>query len=170
MKFEYIAVNQKGEEIDGILEAESKDEAIMKLRGAGLYPTRVAPEGESDSVKEEDKENKEDEGDKSPTPEELAEKQAVESEFLEYFSGLCKTLADPKIATAAKLSDIKKANIMAQLTGILGLIEDNAQGDKLNFSQETISSIFDMVKTNTVLSNLFLVGGLAFLAETVSQS
>ena len=167
MKFEYIAVNQKGEEINGILEAESKDEAVTKLRGAGLFPTRVAPEGESDSVKEENKENEEN---KSPTPEELAEKQAVESEFLEYFYGLCKTLADPKIATAAKLSDMKKVKIMAQLTGILGLIEDNAQGDKLNFSQETISSIFDMAKTNTILSNLFLVGGLAFLAETVSQS
>lgn len=170
MKFEYIAVNQKGEEINGILEAESKDEAIVKLRGAGLYPTRVTPEGEGDSIKGEDKEANKEGDKKSPTPEELAEKQAVEAEFLEYFSGLCKTLADPKIATAAKLSDIKKANIMAQLTGILGLIEDNAQGDKLNFSQETIGSIFDMAKTNAVLSNLFLVGGLAFLAETISQS
>lgn len=168
MKFEYIAVNQKGEEINGILEAELEEDVITKLRGCGLYPIQVALKGELKPPIEinTSKNNKE----VSSELENLMEKQAVESEFLEYFSGLCKTLADPKIATAAKLSDMKKVKIMAQLTGILGLIEDNAQGDKLNFSQETISSIFDMAKTNTILSNLFLVGGLAFLAETVSQS
>jgi type IV pilus assembly protein PilC len=45
-KFEYIAVNAKGEETAGAIEAGSKDDAINKLRGAGLFPTQVAPEGQ----------------------------------------------------------------------------------------------------------------------------
>ncbi len=162
MKFEYIAVNQKGEEVNGILEAESKDGAINKLRGAGLFPTQIELILDEEELSQESSENNQES--------ELAEKQVVEIEFLEYFENLCKTLADPKILTAKTLSVIKKANIMAQLTGILGLIEDNAQGDKLNFSQETISSVFDMAKTNTILSNLFLVGGLTILAQTLENS
>ena len=45
-KFEYIAVNNKGEETAGAIEAGSKDDAINKLRGSGLFPTNVAPEGQ----------------------------------------------------------------------------------------------------------------------------
>jgi type IV pilus assembly protein PilC len=44
-KFEYIAVNAKGEETAGAIEAGNKDDAINKLRGGGLFPTQVAPEG-----------------------------------------------------------------------------------------------------------------------------
>jgi len=45
-KFEYIAVNAKGQETAGAIEAGSKDDAINKLRGGGLFPTQVAPEGQ----------------------------------------------------------------------------------------------------------------------------
>jgi type IV pilus assembly protein PilC len=45
-KFEYIAVNAKGEETAGAVEASSKDDAINRLRGGGLFPTQVAPEGQ----------------------------------------------------------------------------------------------------------------------------
>jgi type IV pilus assembly protein PilC len=45
-KFEYIAVNAKGEETAGAIEASSKDDAINKLRGGGLFPTQVAAEGQ----------------------------------------------------------------------------------------------------------------------------
>ena len=45
-KFEYIAVNARGEETAGSIEAGSKDDAINKLRGSGLFPTQVAPEGQ----------------------------------------------------------------------------------------------------------------------------
>jgi hypothetical protein len=162
MKFEYIAVNQKGEECNGVLDAESKDDAIVKLRGSGLYPTQVIPEGQLNLSGES--------GETPSEPENLEEKQAVEAEFLEHFTNLCKTLADPKLANATKLPDIKKAIIMAQLAGVIGLIEENTNGDKLNFSDETMSGIFDMAKGNMVLSNLFLVGGLTILAETISQS
>jgi type IV pilus assembly protein PilC len=45
-KFEYIAVNARGEETAGAIEASGKDDAINKLRGSGLFPTQVAPEGQ----------------------------------------------------------------------------------------------------------------------------
>lgn len=45
-KFEYIALNSKGEETAGAVDAGNRDEATNKLRGMGLFPTQVAPEGQ----------------------------------------------------------------------------------------------------------------------------
>lgn len=49
-KFEYIALNAKGEETAGGVEAASRDDAANKLRGMGLFPTQVAPEGQLTAV------------------------------------------------------------------------------------------------------------------------
>ena len=45
-KFDYIAMNAKGEETAGAVDAASEQDAYAKLRGQGLYPTQVAPEGQ----------------------------------------------------------------------------------------------------------------------------
>lgn len=45
-KFEYIALNAKGEETAGTVDAGNRDEASAKLKGMGLFPTQVAPEGQ----------------------------------------------------------------------------------------------------------------------------
>lgn len=43
-KYHYTALNAKGGETSGTIEATSEIEAINSLRGEGLYPTRVVPE------------------------------------------------------------------------------------------------------------------------------
>ena len=43
--FNYIAVDAKGEEISGSLDAGSEAEAISKLRQSGVYPTAIVQEG-----------------------------------------------------------------------------------------------------------------------------
>lgn len=166
MKYEYIAVNQKGEEIDGILEAESKDEAVTKLRGAGLFPTQVAPEGESDSVKEENKEN---EGDKSPTPEELAEKQAAEAEFVYLLESLSK-IFDFKILNE-QITDGKKALILGTLVS-LGEIAQNHSTEEglLEFSPETFSKINNTVNSNKILNCFTLIGGIQVLTQIIREA
>jgi type IV pilus assembly protein PilC len=45
-KFEYIALNAKGEETAGTVDAGNRDDASAKLKGMGLFPTQVAPEGQ----------------------------------------------------------------------------------------------------------------------------
>ncbi len=45
-KFEYIALNAKGEETAGTVDAGNRDDASSKLKGMGLFPTQVAPEGQ----------------------------------------------------------------------------------------------------------------------------
>jgi type IV pilus assembly protein PilC len=45
-KFDYIAMNAKGEETAGAVDAGSEQDAYAKLRSQGLYPTQVAPEGQ----------------------------------------------------------------------------------------------------------------------------
>jgi type IV pilus assembly protein PilC len=43
--FEYIALDQKGEETTGAISASSEADAIAQLRKSGLYPTQVAAAG-----------------------------------------------------------------------------------------------------------------------------
>ncbi|MBP7950937.1 MAG: type II secretion system F family protein [Verrucomicrobiales bacterium] len=45
-KFEYLAMNAKGEEVAGHLDAGNEQDAYQKLRTMQLYPTKVAPEGQ----------------------------------------------------------------------------------------------------------------------------
>lgn len=45
-KFDYIAMNAKGEETAGAVDASNEQEAYGKLRSMQLYPTQVAPEGQ----------------------------------------------------------------------------------------------------------------------------
>ncbi len=44
--FQYIALDSKGEQTTGVVQANSDSEAIQALRGQGLYPTQVVPEGQ----------------------------------------------------------------------------------------------------------------------------
>src|SRR5947209_18798854 len=44
-RFQYIALDSRGQESTGLLEATSSNEAIGKLRQAGYFPTSVYEEG-----------------------------------------------------------------------------------------------------------------------------
>jgi type IV pilus assembly protein PilC len=44
--FQYIALNSRGEQTTGVVQANSDAEAIQALRGQGLYPTQVVAEGQ----------------------------------------------------------------------------------------------------------------------------
>ncbi len=43
--FEFIALDAKGEQTTGTVEAGSEAEAVSQLRGQGLYPTQVVQAG-----------------------------------------------------------------------------------------------------------------------------
>ncbi len=47
--FEYEALNTAGKSIRGIVDAESPRTARVKLRGQGLYPTRIGEEGRAEA-------------------------------------------------------------------------------------------------------------------------
>ena len=44
-RFEYIALDARGQESPGLIEASSSNEAIGQLRQAGYFPTNVVEEG-----------------------------------------------------------------------------------------------------------------------------
>jgi type IV pilus assembly protein PilC len=44
-RFRYIAMDGKGAEVEGVIEAGSQNAAVSALRGQGLFPTRVAEVG-----------------------------------------------------------------------------------------------------------------------------
>ncbi|MDP0490968.1 MAG: type II secretion system F family protein [Verrucomicrobiota bacterium JB023] len=45
--FQYIALNAAGEQSEGVIDATTREEAIQKLQGQGLYPTKVGEAGKS---------------------------------------------------------------------------------------------------------------------------
>ena len=45
-KFEYIALDAKGAESHGVLDADSQNEVVSHLRQQGFFPTSVVPEGQ----------------------------------------------------------------------------------------------------------------------------
>ena len=44
-RFEYIALDARGSESRGVLEAASQNEVVNQLRQSGYFPTSVVPEG-----------------------------------------------------------------------------------------------------------------------------
>ena len=46
--FHYIALDPKGQETTGVVQAASDADATAQLRGSGLYPTKVIEEGKGD--------------------------------------------------------------------------------------------------------------------------
>ncbi len=44
-RFEYTAMDARGEETSGVLDASNAKDAVAQLRGAGLFPTNVVEEG-----------------------------------------------------------------------------------------------------------------------------
>jgi type IV pilus assembly protein PilC len=52
MKFEYIALDARGQESRGVIEAPSPNEAVGQLRQAGYFPTSVTEEGKGAPVKQ----------------------------------------------------------------------------------------------------------------------
>ncbi|MDQ6624734.1 MAG: type II secretion system F family protein, partial [Verrucomicrobiota bacterium] len=47
-RFNYVALDSRGQESAGLIDASSSSEAIGQLRQAGYFPTNVAEEGKSD--------------------------------------------------------------------------------------------------------------------------
>ncbi len=49
-RFTYVALDSRGQESTGMVEAASTDEAIGQLRQAGFFPTNVSEEGKAGRV------------------------------------------------------------------------------------------------------------------------
>lgn len=50
-RFRYIAMDAKGAEVEGVIEAGSQSQAVSALRGQGLFPTRVGEVGGGKAAK-----------------------------------------------------------------------------------------------------------------------
>jgi len=49
-RYNYVALDARGEESTGLLEAGSTNEAIGQLRQAGYFPTNVYEEGQKGNI------------------------------------------------------------------------------------------------------------------------
>src|SRR5688572_10219009 len=50
-KFEYIALDARGQESQGVIEASTSNDAVGQLRQAGYFPTSVVEEGKGAPAK-----------------------------------------------------------------------------------------------------------------------
>ena len=57
-KFEYIALDARGQESRGVIEAPSQNDAVGQLRQAGYFPTNVVEEGKGGLPKTNKKQQK----------------------------------------------------------------------------------------------------------------
>ena len=51
-KYEYIALDARGQESRGVIEASTSNDAVGQLRQAGYFPTSVTEEGKGTPVKQ----------------------------------------------------------------------------------------------------------------------
>lgn len=51
VNFQYSALDAKGEQVNGVIPANSESEAIQQLRATGLYPTQIQEEGKEKKSK-----------------------------------------------------------------------------------------------------------------------
>jgi type IV pilus assembly protein PilC len=49
--FQYLALDAKGEQTNGVVSADSEADAIQQLRTTGLYPTQIHEEGKGKKIK-----------------------------------------------------------------------------------------------------------------------
>ncbi|MFZ4589273.1 MAG: type II secretion system F family protein, partial [Terrimicrobiaceae bacterium] len=44
-RFNYVALDSRGQEAAGVLDAENQNDAVSQLRQAGYFPKSITPEG-----------------------------------------------------------------------------------------------------------------------------
>ena len=50
-RYNYIALDARGQESSGVLDAESQNDAVAQLRQAGYFPKSISEEGRGAKVK-----------------------------------------------------------------------------------------------------------------------
>ena len=133
-KFNYVALDARGQESTGILDAPSQNEVISHLRKAGFFPTSVLEDGKG-GAKAAKKPGKAVQAPTSQAPaktkgagKSLFQKKTVKPKILMIFTRQLATLIDAGLPLLRGLTVLAKQEKDLVLKSTIGVLADSVQG------------------------------------------
>ena len=149
-KFQYVALDAKGEQSSGTIEANSEAEAIQQLREQHhLYPTHIQEEGKAAKPKAATKKKQKASGKKDPMKGQFGVK--VKPKNLMIFTRQLATLIDSGLPLVRSLTVLEKQEPNPLLKQTINHLADNVQGGS-TFSESLAQhpKIFNKLYVNMV--------------------
>ena len=132
MKFEYIALDARGQESRGVIEAPSPNDAVGQLRQAGYFPTSVTEEGKGAPAKQSKQTQKAIKAAAAPKARKggpsLFAKKTVKSKTLMIFTRQLATLIDAGLPLLRGLTVLAKQEKDLVLRNTINSLADAVQG------------------------------------------
>ena len=132
MKFEYIALDARGQEARGVIEASNPNEAVGQLRQAGYFPTSVVEEGKGTPVKQSKGTQKAIKAAAAPRAKKggpgFFVKKTVKSKTLMIFTRQLATLIDAGLPLLRGLTVLAKQEKDPVLRNTINALADSVQG------------------------------------------
>jgi len=133
-KFNYVALDSRGSESTGVVEAASSNEAISQLRQSGYFPTSVTEEGKGGARKIAGKKatkaapTSTATGEKKGLKVDLFKKDTVKSKTLMIFTRQLATLIDAGLPLLRGLTVLAKQERDVVLKRTINMLADSVQG------------------------------------------
>ncbi len=151
-KFNYVALDARGQESVGVLEAANTNEAIGQLRQAGFFPTSVVEEGKGAPAKAAKKTTKAaGSAGATKTSKPLFKKKTVKTKILMIFTRQLATLIDSGLPLLRGLTVLAKQERDPVLKSTINVLADSVQGGS-TFSESLAQhpKIFNKLYINMV--------------------
>lgn len=168
-KFEYIALDARGQESQGVIEAPSANDAVGQLRQSGYFPTSVLEEGKGPTVKQNKKVQKAIKAASAPKAKSggiiLFQRKTVSGKVLMIFTRQLATLIDAGLPLLRGLTVLAKQEKDLVLRNTINALADSVQGGS-TFSESMAQHprIF-----NKLYINMVKAGELGGVLELVLQ-
>jgi len=156
-KFNYVALDARGQESVGVLEAPSSNEVISHLRTAGYFPTSVIEEGKASAARAAKKKSPKAVATRSSAPATkgkgivLFQKKTIKPKVLMIFTRQLATLIDAGLPLLRGLTVLSKQERDLVLKGTINALADGVQGGS-TFSESLAQhpKIFNKLYINMV--------------------
>ncbi len=154
-KFEYIALDARGQESRGVVEAANQNDAVGQLRQAGYFPTNVAEEGKGGMPKADKKQKKAMKAASAPKAKKggftLFSRKTVSSKVLMIFTRQLATLIDAGLPLLRGLTVLAKQEKDLVLRNTINSLADAVQGGStFSESMSQHPRIFNKLYVNMV--------------------
>jgi type IV pilus assembly protein PilC len=131
-KYEYIALDARGQESRGVIDAASQNDAVGQLRQAGYFPTNVAEEGKGQIPKPSKKQQKAMKEATAPKAKKgsitLFQRKTIKSKTLMIFTRQLATLIDAGLPLLRGLTVLAKQEKDPVLKNTINALADAVQG------------------------------------------
>ncbi|MEI6279775.1 MAG: type II secretion system F family protein [Verrucomicrobiae bacterium] len=126
-RYSYIALDSRGQESSGVIEAESQNDALGQLRQSGYFPKTIAEEGKGPKAKSKSPEKAKSVGKKNITIPFL-QKKTIKPKTLMIFTRQLATLIDAGLPLLRGLTVLSKQEPDPVLKNVINNLAESVQG------------------------------------------